>query len=178
MLALVEDLSLEKAQIRLKEKHELELKKSKAELEKRVKERTRELRRAQERLLQSERLKVAGELAGAVAHNFNNVLQVVMGGAQLALENLKAGDISDAKKNMELIIDGSRSAADLVKRLKSFAKQSPPDAPKTPEIFDVSELFPAGGGNDEALVADHPGQQHTDRLIPFGLEAGMPGAGA
>ncbi len=141
ILALVEDLSLERAHLRLKERHERELQKARKDLEQRVKERTGDLRRAQERLLQSERLKVAGELAGAVAHNFNNVLQVVMGGAQLALENLKAGEISDAKKNLELIIDGSRSAGDLVKRLKSFAKQRPADEPTTPEIFDVSELF-------------------------------------
>lgn len=141
VLVLVEDLSLEKAQIRLKEKHQGELQKARDELEKRVQRRTRDLRRAQERLLQSERLKVAGELAGAVAHNFNNVLQVVMGGAQLALENLKSGDIADAEKNLALIVDGSRSAADLVKRLKSFAKQRPSDSQDSQEIFDVSDLF-------------------------------------
>lgn len=45
------------------------------ELEKRVEERTRELRETQERMLRSEKLAVAGRLAAAMAHEINNPLQ-------------------------------------------------------------------------------------------------------
>ena len=45
------------------------------ELEERVEERTRELREAQERVMRSEKLAVAGHLAAAMAHEINNPLQ-------------------------------------------------------------------------------------------------------
>ena len=55
-------------------------------------------KRAEQLLLRSERLKAIAELASGVAHNFNNLLQIVLGSAQLALTNLEAENFSTAKK--------------------------------------------------------------------------------
>ncbi len=41
-------------------------------------------KKAEEMLLHTERLKAVGELSSGAAHNFNNLLQIIMGAAQLA----------------------------------------------------------------------------------------------
>ena len=58
-----------------------------------------ERRRAEELAIRTERLKAIGDLAGGVAHNFNNLLQMVMGGIDLALVDLEMGNLSERQKN-------------------------------------------------------------------------------
>ena len=59
-------------------------------LEKRVDEKTRELRQAQDLLLRSRSLAALGELGSGVAHEINNPLSGVLGLAQLTLVDLPA----------------------------------------------------------------------------------------
>jgi C4-dicarboxylate-specific signal transduction histidine kinase len=47
-----------------------------------------ELRQAQDQVVQAEKLRAMGELASGVAHDFNNVLAVVLGNTQLLLHQL------------------------------------------------------------------------------------------
>jgi C4-dicarboxylate-specific signal transduction histidine kinase len=46
------------------------------------------LRRAQDRLAQSQKLEMLGQLTGAIAHDFNNLLMVVEANAQLVRRRL------------------------------------------------------------------------------------------
>ena len=75
ILLLLEDLTLEREQLLLKQRHNEQLL---AEIAER--------RKAQEALLKSERLKAVGELASGVSHNFNNLLQIIQGNAHMALQ--------------------------------------------------------------------------------------------
>jgi two-component system, cell cycle sensor histidine kinase and response regulator CckA len=81
-----------------------------------------EQKKAQELFLQAERIKAVGEMSGGVAHNFNNLLQVVMGSAQMALTHLELGSFSEIKRNLDQIVESSRFGAETVKRLQDFAK--------------------------------------------------------
>jgi len=77
-----------------------------------------ERKRAEEALRQSERLRALGEMAGGVAHDFNNILSVILGRAQLAL-----GDVDEDKvrKNIQVIEQTALDAAKVVRRLQEFA---------------------------------------------------------
>jgi PAS domain S-box-containing protein len=77
-----------------------------------------ERKRAEESLQQSEKLRALGELAGGVAHDFNNVLAIILGRAQLALEDVKDEKL---KKSIQIIEQTVLDAAKMVRRLQGFA---------------------------------------------------------
>lgn len=86
-------------------------------------------RKAQHSEVAHERFKAVGELASVVAHRFNNLLQVVVSGTQVALADLGAGDPVQARRTLEDIlasvaesqraVDGLRATAS-VRHEKSF----------------------------------------------------------
>ena len=96
--------------------------------------------RAEELAVRTERLKAIGDLAGGVAHNFNNLLQMVMGGIDLALIDLEMGNLSEAKRSLEQLLQVSRSGAATVRRLQTFAQVSGKIQPAESEVFDLSEI--------------------------------------
>jgi len=95
-------------------------------------------KKAEEVVLQSERLKAIAELASGVAHHFNNMLQVVLGGAQVARMNLEMGDLAKVKTLLDRIIESSRLGSETVKRLQSFVKSRTDDFGPT-MTFDLSD---------------------------------------
>ncbi len=59
-----------------------------AEVERIVNLRTRQLARANEALLQSQKMTALGTLAASIAHDFNNILSIIKGSAQIIQNNL------------------------------------------------------------------------------------------
>ncbi len=80
-----------------------------------------ERKKAKELLIQSERLKAVAELSAGVAHNFNNLLQVVLSSCEIASFNLDSGNYENLKFNLERIAESCRFGAETVKRLENFA---------------------------------------------------------
>jgi nitrogen-specific signal transduction histidine kinase len=80
-----------------------------------------EHRRAETLLLRSERLRALVEMAGGVAGNFSNALQVVTADAHMAISSLEAGNYSDLRPLLEQIRDNSQQVALTVRRLQQFA---------------------------------------------------------
>lgn len=67
----------------------LRLMRSYAEVEKIVEQRTRELDRANQELLHSQKMRALGTLAAGIAHDFNNILSIVKGSAQIIGSHLE-----------------------------------------------------------------------------------------
>ena len=78
----------------------------------------RERKRMEEALRQSEKMRALGEMAGGVAHDFNNILAIVLGRAQLALEDI--GD-DKARKSIQVIEQTALDATRITKRLREVA---------------------------------------------------------
>ena len=92
-----------------------------------------ERRKMEELVLQSEKLKSMGEFAGGVAHNFNNILSVIMGRTQLLRRNMQIPPdreaaekfVEELKKSLEIIEKASIDGANTVKRIQDFAGTAP-----------------------------------------------------
>ena len=80
-----------------------------------------DLRKAEARIRQSQRIEAIGTLTGGVAHDFNNLLGVILGSLELALET----DDSEARnKLIEQAITATKHGSDLTQKLLSFAGQA------------------------------------------------------
>ncbi len=79
----------------------------------------RSLSAAQEKLLQSERLVALKEMAGGLAHDFNNVLGTIMGRVQLLLAQPVEERVARALRQIE---DSAEDAARTVARLQEFTR--------------------------------------------------------
>jgi signal transduction histidine kinase len=64
------------------------LKKSYAQVELIVEERTRELNQAHEALLHSQKMQALGAMSAGIAHDFNNILSIIKGSVQIIEEHL------------------------------------------------------------------------------------------
>jgi signal transduction histidine kinase len=76
-----------------------------------------ELRAAQERLVQTEKARALGEMAGGVAHEFNNILAIILGKAQLLLARSPDNPF---REGLAVIEEAAWRAADIVRRLQGF----------------------------------------------------------
>ena len=120
------------------EKAELyrQLKEFNKELERRVEERTRELRAAQDQLIQSEKLASIGELAAGVAHEINNPIGVILGFAQVLLKRIDKQD--PLFRPLSIIEREGVRCRDIVQDLLDFARQTKP-APRRLNVNGVIE---------------------------------------
>ncbi len=126
------------------------------ELEEKVKERT-------QRLLQSERLAVVGQLAGGVAHDFNNILTAILGMAHLMLQSLVKKDA--LREDVISIQRAGNRAVGLVKQLLAFSRRqilSPKFLNINDIIIDVEKMLQRLIGEDiELLVNMEPKLGHA-----------------
>jgi signal transduction histidine kinase/ActR/RegA family two-component response regulator len=94
---------------------------------------------AEQRLRQSQKMEAVGQLTGGIAHDFNNMLAVVIGGLELAQRWLTK-DPAKAERQLTNAMDGVNRAADLTRRLLTFARAEPARPEHTP-IDDTIAAF-------------------------------------
>jgi len=72
-------------------------------------------------LQQAQKMESVGRLAGGVAHDFNNMLSVIIGNAEMALEH--AENHPDMRRELEEIKKAALRSADLTRQLLAFARK-------------------------------------------------------
>ncbi|QOY94830.1 response regulator [Massilia sp. UMI-21] len=82
-----------------------------------------DLAASQSALLQSQKMEAIGQLTGGVAHDFNNVLQII--GGNLQLLKLSDGLKEVGKIRVDTALTGVRRGAKLASHLLAFARQQP-----------------------------------------------------
>lgn len=98
-------------------------------LERRVAEKTEELRHAQEQMIQVERMASLGKLAAVVAHEINNPLASVVTYSRLLLRRLARREFElpaedDTERILSAIADESARCGEIVSNLLLFARRT------------------------------------------------------
>ena len=81
----------------------------------------KERKRLEEQLFQAQKMESVGRLAGGVAHDFNNILGVIIGRAELALNAEVSAD--ELQHNLQEILKAGLRSADLTRQLLAFARK-------------------------------------------------------
>ncbi len=79
----------------------------------------------QEQLFQAQKMETIGTLAGGISHDFNNLLQPIMGYTELLMMGKKQGD--PELDRLQKIYDAGKRGADLVKGLMIFSRKVEPE---------------------------------------------------
>ncbi len=188
IIAAVQDISHRRAA-------EAALQAMNATLEQRVADAVAERARVEESLRQAQRMEALGQLAGGVAHDFNNVLQAIAGGARLIQ---RRPDNPDSVRRLAgLVVDAADRGASVTRRLLSFARRGslqPGPVEASPLLEDLREMLARTLGSGitvqasaeadlPAMMADKGGLETVlvnlatnarDALLD---ETGLPGAG-
>jgi PAS domain S-box-containing protein len=92
-------------------------------------------KKAEERAVQAERMQALGQLAGGVAHDFNNVLQAIFS----AVDQTKAlpANADTAQQAVRTIARAAERGASVTERLLAFARRSELKA----EVFDMTKVL-------------------------------------
>jgi PAS domain S-box-containing protein len=99
-------------------------------LEAKLAEKARE--KLQDQLTQSRKMESVGRLAGGVAHDFNNMLSVILGHTEMALEQVSPDD--PLFDDLQEINKSARRSADLTRQLLAFARKQT----VAPRVLDLS----------------------------------------
>ena len=91
-------------------------------------------RRAEEALLQSQKMEAIGKLTGGVAHDFNNLLSVVLGSLKLLRKRVPQED--QLLRLIDNAVEGAERGTTLTQRMLSFARKQS----LTPTAIDLPEL--------------------------------------
>ncbi len=132
-------------------------------LEKKVEERTKELREMQAHLVQSEKLASLGKLAAGIAHEINNPLGGILIYSNLLLEDTDQDN--PYHENLKKIVNEASRCKDIVKGLLEFAR------PKEPEraLININEIL-------ESSLAIMEGQSLFQNIkVKKSYARGLPG---
>jgi len=93
-----------------------------------------------------------GRLAGSVAHDFNNMLVVIISCAQLALEQIEeSGAACGCTEDLEQILGAAQRAASLTQQLLAFSRQQVLE----PRVVDLNEVVRDMGGLVSRLIGEN-----------------------
>jgi PAS domain S-box-containing protein len=108
-----------------------------------------ELSRTNDQLVQAQKMEAIGQLAGGVAHDFNNILTVITGRSQLMLSELRVDD--PLRRNVELIQKSAERATALTRQLLAFSRKQV----LQPTVLDLAAVVDGIAPMLERLIGEH-----------------------
>ncbi len=90
-----------------------------ARLIEQLESRVDELRRVRAKAVRAENLRVLGQMAGEVAHDFNNLLSVILGHAELLLQN---GQAPGVERSLGVIQRAAEDGAETIRRIQNATR--------------------------------------------------------
>jgi signal transduction histidine kinase/CheY-like chemotaxis protein len=99
-----------------------------------------ELRETNEQLQRNQQMEALGRLSSAIAHDFNNVLAVIMGAASLASESTNKDEQIHAE--LDMVLKSATQGAALVKQLLAFSRRGGQQGGATEIVGRMQELIP------------------------------------
>ncbi|MBM9615230.1 response regulator [Desulfobulbus rhabdoformis] len=85
------------------------------------------------RLRQAQKMESIGRLAGGVAHDYNNMLSVILGYAQMGLSKVEPG--MQVHEFLQQIVDAAQRSSAMTRKLLGFARKQP----VVPKVLDLNE---------------------------------------
>ena len=133
--ALTDISELKQAQQALRELNE--------QLEARVEERTKELKEAQERLIDTERLAVLGHFSGSISHELRNPLGVIDSSAYYMMEKLKDTEGIEPKviQHLERIKDQVRYSTAIIESLLNLTRMEEPRKERFDLVKSIKDIL-------------------------------------
>ena len=108
-----------------------------------------------EQFLQAQKMEAIGRLAGGVAHDFNNILTVIMGNAEIM--QMKLNNQNTKNEELQEIINASRRAANLTRQLLLFSRKQAMNFEKVninDLVLNLKKMLIRLIGEDTELVFD------------------------
>ena len=94
-----------------------------------------ESKKSEEALRRSQKMESLGQLTGGVAHDFNNMLGVILGNNELLKR--KVGNNPEALEFINQIDEGGRRGAEITRKLLMFSRQGPSHS----QLVDISQTI-------------------------------------
>lgn len=108
-----------------------------------------EKERLSAQLYQAQKMESIGRLAGSIAHDFNNMLNVILGYGEMILRKLDKSD--PLRENVEKIVDAAKRSAELTGQLLTFSRKQPVKC----DFIDLNDLLAGMKDLLERLIGEH-----------------------
>ncbi|MBW1733567.1 MAG: response regulator [Deltaproteobacteria bacterium] len=95
----------------------------------------REKEKTQEQLMQAQKMEAIGVLAGGVAHDFNNMLTIILGYGENLVHQLHPGD--PLREEAKAIVEAGKRSAALTRQLLAFSRKQT----LQPEVLDLDAVI-------------------------------------
>lgn len=132
-------------------------------LETRVEERTLQLRKTQDQLIQAGKLTALGQLSAGVAHEVNQPLAAIQNFADNGKKFLARGRHDDVAQNLKLITDQTSRITRIIKNLRRFARN---------EVEDIEQVDLADVVRESVNLTAIRAKQESVEITKTGIDAG------